>query len=70
MNQHAFIPFAFDTFSFLAPEVASLLQRFQNVMNSNVVSPIAKNVIFTRIDFAIQKWLAAQLIARFPLIHM
>jgi hypothetical protein len=39
-------------------------------MNSNVVSPRAKNVIFTRIDFAIQKGLAAQLIDRLPLIHM
>ncbi|KAK2440731.1 hypothetical protein QL285_012108 [Trifolium repens] len=58
-NQHAFIPFAFDTFGFLAPEAASLLQRVQKVMNSNVVSPKAKNVIFMRIDFAIQKGLAA-----------
>jgi hypothetical protein len=69
-NQHAFIPFAFDTFGFLAPEAASLLQRVQKVMNSNVVSPRAKNVIFTRIGFAIQKGLAAQLVARLPLIHM
>ncbi|KAK2380676.1 hypothetical protein QL285_068351 [Trifolium repens] len=26
-NQHAFIPFAFDTFGFLAPDVVDLLQR-------------------------------------------
>jgi hypothetical protein len=36
-NQHAFIPFAFDTFDFIAPEVASLLQKVQKVMNNNVV---------------------------------
>jgi hypothetical protein len=69
-NQHAFIPFAFDTFGFLAPEAASLLQRVQKVMNSNVVSLRAKNVIFTRINFTILKALAAQLIARLPLIYM
>jgi hypothetical protein len=39
-------------------------------MNNNVVSPRAKNVIFTRIGFAIQKGLAAQLVVRLPLIHM
>ncbi|KAK2421664.1 hypothetical protein QL285_032272 [Trifolium repens] len=42
-NQHAFIPFAFDTFGFLASEDVSLLQRVQKVMN----------VIFKRIGFAI-----------------
>jgi hypothetical protein len=41
-DQHAFIPFAFDIFGFLAPEVASLLQRVQ-----------AMNVIFKRISFVI-----------------
>jgi hypothetical protein len=35
------------------------------VLNINIPS-----LIFTRIDFAIQKGLAAQLIARLPLIHM
>jgi hypothetical protein len=44
-NQHAFIPFAFDTFGFLVPEAASLLQGVQKIMNSNIVSPRAKNVI-------------------------
>jgi hypothetical protein len=28
-NQHVFIPFAFDTFRFLAPVVVDLLQRVQ-----------------------------------------
>jgi len=57
-NQHAFIPFAFDTFGFLAPEVVDLLYRVQKVMHSNVMSPRSMNVVFTRIGFAIQKGLA------------
>lgn len=56
-DQHAFIPFAFDTFDFLAPEVVGLLHRVQKVM-----SPRSMIVVFTRIDFAIQKGLAAQLL--------
>jgi hypothetical protein len=28
-NQHVFIPFAFDTFEFLTPDVVDLLQRVQ-----------------------------------------
>ncbi|GJU89220.1 putative reverse transcriptase domain-containing protein [Tanacetum coccineum] len=65
-NQHVFIPFAFDTFGFLAPEAVELLTRVQRVMNSNVMTPRSINVVFTRIGFAIQKGLAAQLIARLP----
>ena len=53
-NQHAFIPFAFDTFSFLAPEAVDLLHRVQNVMSLS-----SMNVVFTRIGFVIQKSLAA-----------
>ena len=30
-NQHVFIPFAFDTFGFLAPEAVELLSRVQRV---------------------------------------
>jgi hypothetical protein len=60
-NQHAFIPFAFDTFGFLASEAIDLLHRVQKVMHSNVMS---MNVVFTRIGFAIQKGLAAQLVVR------
>ncbi|GKD18318.1 hypothetical protein Tco_1207476 [Tanacetum coccineum] len=37
-NQHVFIPFAFDTFGFLAPEAVELLSRVQRVMNSNVMT--------------------------------
>jgi hypothetical protein len=31
-NQHVFIPFAFDTFGFLAPKAIHLLKRVQKVM--------------------------------------
>jgi hypothetical protein len=48
-NYHTFIPFVFDTFSFLASEAVSLLQRIQKVMNNNVLS--AMNVVL-RIEFA------------------
>ena len=52
-NQHAFTPFAFDTFGFLAPQAVDLLHRVQKVMHSNVMSPRSMNVVFTRIGFAI-----------------
>ncbi|GJT16820.1 retrovirus-related pol polyprotein from transposon TNT 1-94 [Tanacetum coccineum] len=65
-NQHVFIPFAFDTFGFLAPEAVELLNRVQRVMNSNVMTPRSTNVVFHRIIFAIQKGLVAQLVARLP----
>ncbi|GKD39487.1 hypothetical protein Tco_1259694 [Tanacetum coccineum] len=65
-NQHVFIPFAFDTFGFLAHETVELLTRVQRVMNINVMTPRSTNVVFNRIGFAIQKWLAAQLVARLP----
>ena len=65
-NQHVFIPFAFDTFGFLAPEAVELLNRVQRAMHSNVVTPRSTNVVFKRISFAIQKGLAAQLVARLP----
>jgi len=58
-NQHAFIPFAFDTFDFLAPETVD--HRVQKVMHSNVMS--SRSIVFTGIGFAIQKGLAAQLVA-------
>ncbi|GJU13398.1 hypothetical protein Tco_1135794 [Tanacetum coccineum] len=65
-NQHVFIPFAFDTFGFLAPEAVELLTRVQRVMNSNVMTPRSIIVVFTRIGFTIQKGLAAQLVVRLP----
>jgi hypothetical protein len=69
-NQHAFIPFAFDTFGFLAPETVSLLHRILKIMNRNVVSLRAINVVFKKIGFAIQKGIAAELVFRLPLSHM
>jgi len=69
-NQHAFIPFAFDTFGFLAPEVVDLLHRVQKVMHINVMSPKSMNVVFTRISFAIQKGLATQFVACLPSIQV
>ncbi|GKE14526.1 putative reverse transcriptase domain-containing protein [Tanacetum coccineum] len=65
-NQHVFIPFAFDTFGFLAPEAVELLSRVQRVMHSNVMTPRSRDVVFKRIGFAIQKGLAGQLVARLP----
>jgi len=62
-NQHAFIPFAFDTFGFLASEIVDLLHRIQKVMHINVMPPMSINVVFIKIDFAIQKNLATQLVA-------
>jgi hypothetical protein len=68
-NQHAFIPFAFDSFGFLTPDV-DLLQRIQKIMHNNVVSPRSMDVVFRRIDFAIQKELAAQLITCLPFTYV
>jgi len=65
-NKHAFIPFAFDTFGFLAPEVVDLLHRVQRVVHSNVMTPESMNVVFIRIGFAVQKDLAAQLVCPLP----
>ncbi|AES81822.1 hypothetical protein MTR_7g100970 [Medicago truncatula] len=69
-NQHVFIPFVFDTFGFIASEVVDLLHRVQRVMHNNAMSPRSMNVVFMRIDFAIQKCLTSQLVARLPPIHV
>nr|GEV28212.1 hypothetical protein [Tanacetum cinerariifolium] len=45
-NQHVFIPFAFDTFGFLAPDAMDLLSRVQRVMHNNLMTPRSTNVIF------------------------
>ncbi|GKA14646.1 hypothetical protein Tco_0694292 [Tanacetum coccineum] len=67
-NQHVFIPFAFDTFGFLAPEADEFLNRVQRVVQSDFSTPKTQNFIFSRIGFAIQKKVAAQLVARLPAI--
>jgi hypothetical protein len=69
-NQHVFIPFVVNTFGFLAPESVDLLKRVQRVMHSNVVSPRFMNVVFQRLDFTIQKGLAAQIVVRLLLVQM
>ncbi|KAF5811722.1 putative exostosin [Helianthus annuus] len=69
-NQHMFIPFAFDTFGVLVPEAVDLLSRVQRVMHSNVMTPRSMGVVFKRLSFAIQKGVAAQLVARLPTISM
>ncbi|AES98021.1 transmembrane protein, putative [Medicago truncatula] len=63
-DQHAFIPFVFYPFSFLAPEAINLLHRVQNVMYGNIMSPKSMNVVFMRIGFAFRKDLVTQYIAR------
>ncbi|GJY38475.1 hypothetical protein Tco_0424839 [Tanacetum coccineum] len=65
-NQHEFIPFAFDTFGFLAPKAVELPSRVQRVMHSNVMTPRSTDVVFKRIGFANKKGLVTQLVARLP----
>lgn len=67
-NQHVLIPFAFDTFVFFC--TLELLNRVQWVMHSNVVTPTSIDAVFKRISFAIQKGLAAQLVACLPSTSM
>jgi hypothetical protein len=69
-NHHDFIPFAFDTFGFLASEAVDLLNRVQRVMHNNIMSPRSMNVVFTRIGFVIQKGLAVQFVVCLPPIHV
>ncbi|MFS7922732.1 hypothetical protein Hanom_Chr03g00252451 [Helianthus anomalus] len=64
-NQHVFIPFAFDTLGSLAPKAVEFLNRVQRVVNSNL-STFKSRFVFSRIGFAIQKGVAAQLVARLP----
>ncbi|MFS7902096.1 hypothetical protein Hanom_Chr01g00007231 [Helianthus anomalus] len=69
-NQHVFIPFAFDTFGSLAPEAINFLTRVQRVIHSNCSTPRGQGFVFGRLGFAIQKGLAAQLVARLPSVLM
>jgi hypothetical protein len=54
-NQHSFIPFAFDTSAFLVLEGVDVFKRVQRVMHSNMMASRSLDVMFKRIDFAIQK---------------
>jgi hypothetical protein len=67
-NQHVFVPFAFDTFGGLAPEAVRFLQRVKRVVSSSCLYPNAGKYVVTRLSFAIQKGLAAQLVARLPAV--
>ena len=58
-NQHAFIPFAFDTFDFLALEAVDLLQRVQRLMHNKFVSSRKINVVFKRFGFSTKKGVVA-----------
>ncbi|KAL8250640.1 hypothetical protein R6Q59_034333 [Mikania micrantha] len=69
-NQHVFIPFAFDTFGFLVPEAVNFLNRVQRVMDSNITAPRTQKIVFSRIEFAIQKGIAVKLVARLPKIEV
>ncbi|KAF5800885.1 hypothetical protein HanXRQr2_Chr06g0241771 [Helianthus annuus] len=69
-NQHVFIPFAFDTFGSLTPEAINFLTRVQRVIHSNCSTPRGQGFVFGRLGFAIQKGLAAQLVARLPSVLM
>jgi len=52
-NQHVFLPFAFDTFGFLASDVVEILKRVQRILHGNVVSLKSSDVVFKMISFAI-----------------
>ena len=67
-NQHVFVPLAFDTFGALAPEAIRFLARVQRVVHSNYSTPQGQGFVFSRFGFAIQKGVAAQLVARLPVI--
>nr|GEY10224.1 ribonuclease H-like domain, reverse transcriptase, RNA-dependent DNA polymerase [Tanacetum cinerariifolium] len=54
-NQHVFIPFAFETFGFLAPEAMELLSRVQRVLHSNVMTPRSTNVVFNVLALQFKK---------------
>ncbi|GJT77030.1 hypothetical protein Tco_1043755 [Tanacetum coccineum] len=43
-NQHVFIPFEFESFGFLAPDVVELLSRIQWVMHNNFMTPRSADV--------------------------
>ncbi|GKB88041.1 putative reverse transcriptase domain-containing protein, partial [Tanacetum coccineum] len=54
-NQHMFIPFAFDTFGFLAPEAVELLSRVQRVMHNNVMTPRSTDMVFKHVKVEVLK---------------
>ncbi|MFS7995805.1 hypothetical protein Hanom_Chr12g01122391 [Helianthus anomalus] len=69
-NQHAFVPLAFDTFGSLVPEAVRFLSRVQRAVHNNFSTPQRRGFVFSRIGFSIQKGMAAQFVARLPVILM
>ncbi|KAM0065053.1 putative exostosin [Helianthus debilis subsp. tardiflorus] len=69
-NQHVFVPFAFDTFGSLAPEAIQFLTRVQRVIHNNCSASGGRSFVFSRLGFAIQKGVAAQLVVRLPSVLM
>jgi hypothetical protein len=63
-NQHAFIPFAFDTFGFPASNDVDMLKTVQKVIHNNVVSHRSQDIVFNRIDLAIDYGLASSPVCR------
>ncbi|MFS7908515.1 putative glucan 1,3-beta-glucosidase [Helianthus anomalus] len=59
-----------DTFGALAPDAVRFLKRVQQVVSSNTVHVKGQNFVFSRVGFAIQKGVAAQLVARLPAISL
>ncbi|KAK1437877.1 hypothetical protein QVD17_03677 [Tagetes erecta] len=51
-------------------EAVRFLERVQKVVHSNSQSPRNQGFVFSRIGFAIQTGIAAQLVARLPIIRM
>jgi hypothetical protein len=44
-NQYVFIPFAFDTFDFLAPDAVNILKRVQKVMHSDEIMKYLRGLV-------------------------
>ncbi|KAJ0469798.1 hypothetical protein HanRHA438_Chr14g0667031 [Helianthus annuus] len=65
-NQHVFVPLAFDTFGSLAPEAIQFMTRVQQVIHNNCSASGGWGFVFDRLGFAIQKRVAAQLVAHLP----
>ncbi|KAL8106507.1 hypothetical protein AgCh_023321 [Apium graveolens] len=61
-NQHVFMPFAFDTFEFLASDDVEFPRRVHKIMNKNVMTADSADYNFGMIEFAIQGGIAAQLV--------
>ncbi|MFS7970769.1 hypothetical protein Hanom_Chr09g00824811 [Helianthus anomalus] len=54
----------------LAPDAVRFLKRVQQVVSSNTAHVKGQNFVFSRVGFAIQKGVAAQLVTRLPAISL